>query len=229
MTEREAGAGHRLAGVLRAAAAGRFPEPDGGVEVVPPLGPGLDGVVCLTGHALIATTVPLARLLARGADGFGGALSAPVLRALAGRDGEIGVEDVLLVAPGTGWTTLPERADLDGHPRVAFGRRWRTGVHVHGDERGLVTIGTGLAGLPELSFEVAEAARGRGHGRALLREGLGLVPEGEPVLVSVAPGNASSLRAVLAAGFTPIGSVRLVRPGRSAPAPGRRGGRVTRS
>jgi GNAT superfamily N-acetyltransferase len=207
-------AAHRLAGVLRAAAAGRFPEPDGEVEVVPPLGEGLAGVVCLTGHAMVATTVTLARLRGLGADGFGGSLSGPVLRAIAGRDGEIGVEDVLLVASGTGWTTLPERSDLDGHPRVAFARRWRDGVHVHGDDRGLVTISTGLAGLPELSFEVTGPARGRGYGRALLREGLGLVPEGEPVLVSVAAGNAASLRAVLAAGFTPIGSVRLVRPRR---------------
>jgi hypothetical protein len=33
------------------------------------------------------------------------------------------------------------------------------------------------------------------------------VPEGEPVFVQVAPGNVSSMRAVLAAGgFTPIGA-----------------------
>jgi len=211
MTDRGTDDGHRLAGLLRDVAAGRFPEPDGAVEVVPPLSEQLVGVVCLTGHAVIATDLPLATLLALGADGFGGALSGPVLEALAGPDGEIGVEDVLLVAAGTGRSALPERSDLDHHPRVAFARRWRPGVHVHGDERGLVTVSTGLGGLAELSYEVAEGNRGRGYGRALLVDGLGLVPEGEPVLASVAPGNAASLRAALAAGFTPIGSVRLVR------------------
>jgi hypothetical protein len=33
-----------------------------------------------------------------------------------------------------------------------------------------------------------------------------LIPPGEPVFGQVAPGNARSLRAVLAAGFKPIGS-----------------------
>ena len=37
---------------------------------------------------------------------------------------------------------------------------------------------------------------------------------GEPVLAAVAPGNAASVRAILAAGFSPIGSVQLVRPSR---------------
>ncbi len=55
--------------------------------------------------------------------------------------------------------------------------------------------------------------RGRGHGRALLRDALALAPPGEPVFAAVAPGNAASLRALLAAAFVPIGSVQLVRPG----------------
>jgi L-amino acid N-acyltransferase YncA len=86
-------------------------------------------------------------------------------------------------------------------------------VRAFGDERGMVTLARGLGGLLELSFEVEAERRGAGLGRSLLRDALALAPSGEPVLAAVAPGNAASLRALLAAGFTPIGSVQLVRPG----------------
>jgi hypothetical protein len=46
----------------------------------------------------------------------------------------------------------------------------------------------------------------RGTGRGLIGDALRLVPAGEPVFAAVAPGNARSLRAFLAAGFTPLGS-----------------------
>jgi L-amino acid N-acyltransferase YncA len=89
-------------------------------------------------------------------------------------------------------------------------------VQVFGDERGLVTLARGLGGVREVSFEVTPDRRGRGDGRALLREARALVPAGEPLFAAVAPGNAASLRALLAAGFTPIGSVLLIRPGRGS-------------
>jgi GNAT superfamily N-acetyltransferase len=203
----------RLAQVLRDAALGRFPASDGAFEVVAPMPGGVEAVVALTGHALVATALPATRLERAGADGYGGASAPAVLTELAGPDGEVDVLDALLVRGGTGQTLLPERLDLDDHPRVRHARHWRSDVHVHGDERGLVTIGTGVGALPELSFEVETGRRGRGVGRALLADALGLVPEGEPVLACVAPGNAASLRAVLAVGFVPIGSVQLVRPG----------------
>ncbi len=205
---------HGLGDVLRAAADGRFPAPDGSVDVVPPYLPRVEAMVSFTAHAVAATTLSRAALLAAGADGYAGATSAPVMAALAGPDGECDVLDALLVARGTGRTGLPERPDLADHPRVAYARGWRVDVHVHGDERGLVTVSRGLGGLAELSFEVPSGGRGRGHGRALLHDALGLVAAGEPVLAAVAPGNAASLRAALAAGFVPIGSVQLVRPRR---------------
>jgi GNAT superfamily N-acetyltransferase len=185
------------------------------VEIVPPMLGGVEAVVSLTGHAVVATSLPADRLERVGIDGFGGASAPAVLTELAGPDGEVDVLDALLVRSGTGSTLLPERLDLDDHPRVRHARHWRSDVHVHGDARGLVTIGTGVGGLAELSFEVEPGRRGWGVGRALLSDALGLVPEGEPVLVCVAPGNAASLRAVLAVGFVPIGSVQLVRPGPS--------------
>jgi ribosomal protein S18 acetylase RimI-like enzyme len=205
---------HGLGEVLRAAADGCFPAPDGSVDVVPPYLPGVEAMVSFTAHAVVATTLSRRLLVAAGADGLAGATSASVMAALAGPGGECDVLDALLVARGTGRTGLPERPDLADHPRVAYARGWRVDVHVHGDGRGLVTVGRGLGGLAELSFEVPPDDRGRGHGRALLRDGLGLVAAGEPVIAAVAPGNAASMRAALAAGFVPIGSVQLVRPGR---------------
>lgn len=206
---------HPIAAALLAAADGRFPPVDGLVEAVPPYLDGVEAVVCFTGHALVATALPLAELLAAGADGFGGATSPSVVTLLAGPDGSVDVLDALLVARGSGGGSLPARPDLADHPRVRHARGWRDDVRVFGDEHGLVTLARGLGGLCELSFEVIPDRRGRGHGRALLREALALVPAGEPVFAAVAPGNAASLRAALAAGFTPIGSVQLVRPGRA--------------
>ena len=205
---------HPLARILRAAAAGRFPSVDGQVEVVHPYLDGVEAVVAFTGHAVVATRVPLSALVVAGADGFAGATSIPVMTLLAGEGGAVDVLDALLVAFGTGGGLLPARPDLRGHPRVAYARAWRRDVRAFGDERGLVTLSRGLGGLPELSFEVDADRRGAGLGRSLLHDALALAPPGEPVLAAVAPGNAASLRALLAAGFTPLGSVQLVRPAR---------------
>ncbi|HEV7625968.1 MAG TPA: hypothetical protein VGO89_05685, partial [Streptomyces sp.] len=127
--------------------------------------------------------------------------------------------DATLVARGTGGrgTTqrLPQRTDLDEHPRVRHARELRTHVRTYGDERGLVTLAEGLAGRLELSTELhGTQGAGRQLGRSLLGDALSLVPEGEPVFAAVSPGNARSLRAFLAAGFTPIGSEVVLRPGR---------------
>jgi hypothetical protein len=97
------------------------------------------------------------------------------------------------------------------HPRVAHARLIRDEVEVFGDDRGLITLGRGVGGLAELGIEIL-AGHGAGAGRSLIRESVGLVGAGEPVVASVAPGNARALRAFLAVGFTPVGSVQLVRP-----------------
>ena len=83
------------------------------------------------------------------------------------------------------------------------------------DEVGLVTLGAGLVGRLELSVELFSGdAHGGGAGGRLIREGLGLVPPGQPVWAQVAPGNAASLRAFLRAGFVPIGAETLIDPTR---------------
>ena len=116
----------------------------------------------------------------------------------------------MLFTRGTGTSGLPRRTDADDHPRVKYARQYRSDVVVYGDERGLVTIGAGLAGRRELSVEAD--THNRGLGTELIAEAVGLVPAGELLFAAVSPGNARSLRAFLSLGFTPIGSEALIRP-----------------
>jgi GNAT superfamily N-acetyltransferase len=203
-----------VARILRDAADGRPPPADGRVTVVPqPPGP-VAGVLAFAAHHVVAADVDPAWVRARLPDGD---LSAPVGSAFVGELTErLGVGpdnlDVVFAGHGTGRGAgdLLEPAPLDlDHPRVARSAAYRTDVRVHtttGAE-GLLIVARGLALRWEAAFEVDEAARGRGLGRALVSSALDLVPEGEPLFVAVAPGNVPSLRAVLATGrFTPIGA-----------------------
>jgi hypothetical protein len=213
---------HPLLDLLLAAADGRFPPADGGVTVFPALGDGLECSVAFTGHAVIATDLPADAVLARGPDGFGGSLAPDFLRWLAGPTGWIDALDATLVGRGRGRDrgggggsdrpALPRRPDLADHPRARRALGVRRDVEVYGDERGVVTLGRGVAGRRELSIETVEP--GHGRGRALLADALRLVPAGDVVFAAVSPGNARSLRAFLAAGFTPVGSEALLRPAR---------------
>jgi len=195
---------------------GRFPRADGGVTVLPPdLTTGSHAALCFTGHAVLITEMNRDRVLALGMDGFGGAHAPESLRALAGPRGWIGVLDTVLIGRGTGSgaVSLVETGDHDHHPRVAYARSLRHGVTVLADERGLVTLGTGLGGRTDLGFEVLgdEDSRGAGSGRSLLRDALAATAAGEPVFASCSPGNARSMRALLAAGFVIVGSEVLIR------------------
>jgi hypothetical protein len=218
--------GHPLAELISAAANGQYPRPDGGWRRVPPWRPGLEAVVSFTGHAVLAVSpdVPDERLVALGVDGLGGAHDPRLIAALAGAGGWIDSLDVLLAARGTGSagrTRLVDRPDLAGHPRVRFAAQIRDRPQVLGypDRRrsALAVVGRGLAGLPELSFELEPNRRGAGGGAALVGDALTAVPLGQLVVAAVAPGNAASLRALLPAGFVPLGSLQLFR--RAHPAP----------
>lgn len=206
---------HPLLAVLLAAAADVFPAVDGRAVLRPPLEDGLEAVVSFTGHAILATSLRRKELGSRTLDGFGTALQPSVLSRMAGLDGEVGVIDVTLAAFGRGGGALAARDDLDDHPRVQHARAWRGDVRVFGDDRGLITVSRGLAGRTELSVEAAHTSPGRQVGRSLIHDALGLVAAGEPVFAAVAPGNARSLRAFLAAGFRPIASEVLIKPGRA--------------
>jgi GNAT superfamily N-acetyltransferase len=210
--------GTRLLDLLLDAAGGQFPPVDGGVTVVPALEGDLEAIVAFTGHAVVATALRQSDLIRAGADGYGGAMAPDVQRFVAGPDGWIGVHDVTLVGVGLGddgsRPLLPLRQDLDGHPRVAHALDLRREVRVHGDDRGVVTVGRGLAGRTEISLELESGRQGRGAGGALLSDALRLVPERAPVFAAVSPGNARSLRMFLRHGFLPIASEIQIRPRR---------------
>ncbi|HEU0040802.1 MAG TPA: hypothetical protein VFQ15_00490 [Jiangellaceae bacterium] len=201
---------HPLRGVLVDAVRGRFPDPDGSVELMPPWLDGVEGVVALTGRAYVATARSADAVMAWRPHGFGAAVDPRFIAWLAGPDGWCDCLDVLLAADGTGAGGPPPQHG-DGH-RLRHAQLVRSDVEAFGDSRGVITLGAGVAGLPEIGVEVAAADRGTGVGRGLIADARGLVGTGEPVLAAVAPGNAASLRAFLAAGFRPIGSVQLVRP-----------------
>ncbi|MEV6008739.1 hypothetical protein AB0M29_18210 [Streptomyces sp. NPDC051976] len=213
------GDAHPLLPYFTAAADGCFPPVDGRVTVLPPLAGGLECSVAFTGHAVVATALTDRAVHALGPDGFGASLSPDFLRHLAGPEGWIGVTDATLAARGTGGPPrLAALTDADAHPRVRHARELRTNVTVHGDARGLITLADGLAGRRELSIELHDVQDGgQGRGRSLLTDALSLVPAGQPVFAAVSPGNARSLRAFLACGFTPLGSEVLLRPEREQP------------
>jgi GNAT superfamily N-acetyltransferase len=228
---------HPLAELIIAAAAGQFPVADGSWRRVPPWRPGLQAVFAFTGHAVLALAedVPESMPAEFGVDGFGAAHDPRLICALAGSDGWIDNLDLVLSASAPSSapaglsvrsaTGLVPRPDLADHPRVRHAAMIRSGPRVFGypdPECSTVAIlSEGLAGVRELSFELDPGQRGAGRGTALVRDALDLVADGELVVTAVAPGNAASLRSVLAAGFTPLGSVQLFsrpphRPLRSA-------------
>jgi hypothetical protein len=136
---------------------------------------------------------------------------------------QIGCHDALLVARGTGAPgplpggalidgLLPHRTDLDDHPRVGYAKVRRRHVQVYGDERGLVTLGRGIADRWEISVEVDPANRLTGNARALINEALSHIPSDQWCFGEVSPGNAASLRAFLAAGWIPIGAEIIILP-----------------
>jgi GNAT superfamily N-acetyltransferase len=205
---------HPLSALLQAAARSRFPTPDGTVEILPPLDGKVDAVVAFTAHSAVAVGLPAEDIRAQldPAD-FGATMSATFLAWVSDRlRTPPGVLDNVLVAParaaGDGDIALVQRDDLADHPRVSRATRYRSDLHVFTDESGagVLLVGRGLAGRWEMAFEVDGDARGRGLGRALAAAAPTLVPEREYVFAQASPGNAASMRAVLAAGYTPIGS-----------------------
>ncbi|KAA1373714.1 GNAT family N-acetyltransferase [Aeromicrobium fastidiosum] len=211
---------HPVAQLIASFAAGDFLPPDGGWQRVDPWRPGLEAVIAFTGRAVfaISPTVGDDELMALGADGFGGAHDPRLIAAIAGPGAWIDSLDALLVGRGTRTTDAPARLvprpDLRSHPRALLAAGLRDDVevlgHPGGDDSSVATVGRGVGGLRELSFEVDPAHRG-GAGTSLVRDALTTVAAGELVVAAVAPGNAASLRAVLAAGFTPVGSLQLFR------------------
>ena len=197
---------------------GSFPPVDGGWHRVPPWRAGVEAVLAFTGHAVLAVDEALPGSELDGVDGYGGAHHPRVLLALAG-SGWIDSLDALLVTRARpDVAPLVARPDLAGQPRVAFATSVRDDVQVFGRDDphslSVATVSRGIGGLPEISVELDERERGRGTGAAFVRAAAATVAQGRVVVAAVAPGNASSMRSFLNAGYSVIGSVQLLRPQR---------------
>ena len=99
------------------------------------------------------------------------------------------------------------------HPRIARAAHYRDDVRAWRADGGVVLLGRGIAGRWEASVEVDPGHRGRGLGRALAAAARHLAPPGTPLWAQISPANAASVRAFLAAGFTPVGAeAHLIQP-----------------
>ena len=204
---------HPLLEVMLEAAAGRPPVADCSVDLLPPPPGPADAVVSFTAHSYVAAPVDAGLLRPRLCPGDPGAATRPEF--LAWLAAELGTSagqlDMLLAAfplEGPPPLELPESADLAAHPRVARALRYREDLRVLGDpdDRVVLVLGRGLAGRMEVAFEVDPDHRGRGLGRAIATAARHLAPRGEPMFAQVSPGNVASVRALLAAGYVPVGS-----------------------
>jgi GNAT superfamily N-acetyltransferase len=207
---------HPLAGILAGAARGRFPAADGSTTVLPQPSPRDAGVIAFTAHSVVfADADPgwIAGLVPPG--DLAATLNPPFLTALCARLGrQVNNIDLLACAaalPGPPPLRLRACGD-DGHPRTRRALRHRDGVRVWTVPGGLLVLGRGVAGRWELAVEVDERARGTGLGRRLARAARHLVPEGAALWAQIAPGNAASVRALLSAGFAPVGAEALLVP-----------------
>ena len=203
-----------LGALLSQAAAGRFPPPDGGVTVLPQPGPRDAGVIGFTAHAVVFIDSDpgwVRRQLPPG--DLAAPLSPPFLQSLCEATGRRAHSiDMLCVAqplPGPPQIDLAPEPDAQ-HPRIARALRYRDDVRAWRTDGGVVLLGRGVAGRWETAIEVDPASRGRGLGRALATAARHLLPEPEPLWAQVAPANAASVRAFLAAGFTPVGAEALL-------------------
>jgi GNAT superfamily N-acetyltransferase len=175
-------------------------------------------VVALTGHHVIATQLDKRELESQLDPHDIAAPFNPAFLAWLGQrlDARVGHVDVTLARLGggdSGSTWLEATTTPPDNERVRRANRLRTDVRFYRprDGQAIVTLGKGLAGRCELAMEIDdEEARNRGVGRRLVEAAVGLVPSDESVFAAVAPGNARSLRALLAAGFRPIGAECLL-------------------
>jgi RimJ/RimL family protein N-acetyltransferase len=126
---------------------------------------------------------------------------------------------MLMATRGTGRPgvapRLIDRPDLATHPRAWFAAGIRDHPRLMGypdpHRSALAVVSRGIAGLTEVSFELERSRRGAGGGAELARAALSSIPAGQLTVAAVAPGNAASVRALLSAGFVPLGSLQLFR------------------
>ncbi|HEX4063993.1 MAG TPA: GNAT family N-acetyltransferase [Streptosporangiaceae bacterium] len=205
--------------LLARAAAGEFPPPDGGVTVLAQQSPRDAGVIAFTGHNVVFADVDAGWVRGLLPDDVAAPLAPPFLLTLAERLGrKVNSVDMLTVAPARPgpppaspphFTALTEITSTE-HPRVRRAQRFRDGLRIWEGGGAVVMIGRGVAGRWEVAVEVDPGCQGRGLGRAAIGAARHLVPGGEPLWAQIAPGNAASVRAFLAADFVPVGAEVLL-------------------
>jgi hypothetical protein len=186
------------------------------LSLMSPPSPHRAAVVAFPGYVIVAADVDRRWLDSwmSGAD-FATPSGPPFMNALEERLRlEAGALDVLLLAPSLPGEPSIDLIPLDAsdHPRVARAHRYRSEVRMWATPHGVLIVGRGLAGRWETAVEVHALSRNQGHGRALAAAARHLVPDDRPLWAQIAPGNASSLRAFLAAGYVPVGSEILLTP-----------------
>jgi GNAT superfamily N-acetyltransferase len=210
----EGEAGGRLAGLLNDVAAGKYPPPDGSVTILPQPSRRDAGVIAFTAHSVVFLDLDPAWVRGQLPPGdLSGPLLPPFLQAMCAATGRlVNNIDLLCVAkprPGSPAIMLTQ-AMPSGHPRITRALRHRDGVRIWETPGAIVSIGRGVAGRWEVALEVEPGYRGKGLGRELAVAARHLVPEGTPLWAQIAPGNAASVRAFLAAGFQPVGAEALL-------------------
>jgi hypothetical protein len=206
-----------LADLMRSIADGEVPAVDRELTVVTPPDNRSVGVLAFAGHNVVS--VDIAGDWVRSwlpEDDLSAPTQPPFLTVLAAATGRVPDNlDLVLVAPATGRLGGAELTELTEFVeplprRLARALAQRIGVRAWRCPGGLVTLGRGVAGRWEVSVEVDPALRGFGLGRGLFTAARGLLPVGEQLWAQVAPGNAASVRAALAAGFRPVGAEVLL-------------------
>ena len=203
-----------LGELLTDAASGRFPPADGGVTVLLQPSERDCGVLGFTAHAVIFTDADPEWVISQLRPGdLAGPLSSAFLQKLAiATNRRAGSIDMLCCArslPGPPPVQLASQPEST-HPRVIRALSYRDEVTAWNADGGLVLIGRGVAGRLETAIEVDPARQGQGLGRRLAAAARHLVPEGTLLWAQIAPANAASVRAFLAAGFTPVGAEVLL-------------------
>jgi GNAT superfamily N-acetyltransferase len=203
-----------VADLLASVERGDYPPADGGLTLLPSPCDRDAAVVTFTGHVVVVADVSsdwLARHLRPGE--LSEAFTPPFLGAIAAELGRrINAIDLLALATplhGDPPIELRPTAGSD-HPRVRRACRYRSEVSVWHTDGGLVAVGRGFADRWEVAVEVDPDHQGRGLGRRLATAARHLVPDQRSLWAQIAPGNAASVRAFLAAGFRPVGQEALL-------------------
>jgi hypothetical protein len=204
-----------LAAVFTHIERGVFPPADGRVRVIQQPTIRDAAVLAFSAHILIAADVDPGWALSLLPPGdLSAPLNPPFLSQLCARTCRTtnAIEMLMYGTRRTGDPPLPLEEITDStHPLVKRAHRFRSAVRTWGTNGGLVILGRGLAGRWEMAVEVDLEFRYRKLGRLLAASAMHLLPPGGAgVWCQVSPGHGASVRAMLAAGYVPVGSEALL-------------------